>query len=95
MKVILSKILSTHENLRTDVIKGNTLELPEIGLRFMLTGESLDNEMDVRVVLTSKVVWTSHYCDNEGNQSIKFATENSTYNLEVLHEQQEEETNEA
>lgn len=78
-KVRLTKIKSTHSNLRTDIIEGETDELPEVGKHFLLLGVSLTQGMDTRMVTTTKIQTV-----NIVNSEYEFTTLNSTYKLEVL-----------
>jgi hypothetical protein len=71
----LTKIQSTHQKLRTDVIEGWCYHLPIVGEAFSIFSDPLDPEMQVRVVRTSTVV--DVYVD-------RFETLNSTYELVVL-----------
>lgn len=79
-KVKLTKIKSTHSNLRTDTVEGVTYGLPEVGKGFTMFGEPLDpNVGNMRGVYTTEI----KVCDRTGNEFM-FVTENSTYKLEVL-----------
>jgi hypothetical protein len=78
-QVKLTKIKSTHNNLRTDVIEGKTFKLPEVGDSFAMFGEPLTEGFDTRAVYTTEI----KVCDRQGNEFM-FVTENSTYKLEVL-----------
>ena len=79
MNVILTKVTSTHNNLRTDQIVGKTLKLPTIGQSFQMTSEPLTPGTDIRVITTSLV---EEFKDEDG--VIEFKTRNSTYLLQVL-----------
>ena len=85
MKVILKKIKSNHNNLRTDVIEGFTRELPAVGEVFWIEGEALDSLVrdrgGVRLIRTSPVKTVTH---EENTNLYLFTTENSEYSLEVL-----------
>lgn len=81
VKVVkLTKIESNHNNLRTDSIRGWCAELPVIGSSFAMMGPPLATG-SVRLVRTSPVQTIEH-TDNR----LRFRTENSTYELEVLDE---------
>ena len=82
-KVKLTKIESNHNNLRTDIIEGITLELPEVGKSFVLAGKPLTPGTDIRLVTTTEIK-NVEKIDNE----YKFKTLNSTYKLEVLDSEQ-------
>jgi len=81
IKVILTKIRSNHECLRTDVIEGKAPALSEIGDTFVLFSKSLDPRGSIRMVQTTKVK-SIEQIDNV----YQFNTENSVYKLEVLDE---------
>lgn len=78
-KVVLKRMLSNHNNLRTDVIEGMAMHLPSVGMPFILFGESLTDPAATRVVTTTPVMET------KVNDSVWwFKTKNSTYELTVL-----------
>lgn len=77
-KVVLEKIRSKHNNLRTDLIKGETLNLPAPGERFIMTGESLAPGGARRLVSTTPVKMLEMH-----GKEMMFHTENSTYKLAV------------
>lgn len=79
--VILTRILSTHQNVRTREVEGITNQLPEVGQIFNLVGEPLDEKTSVRVIVTSPVKEVRHHPE-EG--SMEFWTENSHYGLQIL-----------
>lgn len=80
-KVRLTKISSTHNNLRTDSIEGEAAYLPAIGLPFVMFGDALTPNGVHRMVMTTNVQIILE--DNEGGV-IEFDTENSKYKLELL-----------
>lgn len=77
ISVTLKRIESTHQNLRTDEVKGIAHNAPNINDRFFMYAEALE-EGDVRHVMTSPVrdIWTN-------GEEIIFKTENSVYSLTV------------
>lgn len=79
MKVCLTRIESTHNNLRTDVVEGEALWEPVVGSHFVMTAKSLTDPVKTRVITTSTITSIS-LLDNR----IFFETENSTYCLEKL-----------
>ncbi len=79
-KVRLTKIKSSHSNLRTDVIEGETRALPAIGSGFVMFGKGL--EYGTRMVYTTAIQSLIRTGDE-----IQFETANSTYLLEVLTDQ--------
>lgn len=80
MKVRLTKIESTHSNLRTDLIEGKCIDLPEIGESFFVVAPPLDPTKDFRMVNTSEVKELTTLPDGK----ILFKTANSTYEIEIL-----------
>lgn len=81
-KVKLTKVKSTHTNLRTDTVEGTAFALPEVGDSFAMFGEPLDpNVGNMRGVYTTEI----KSCERIGNE-FQFTTLNSTYRLEVLEE---------
>lgn len=80
MQVRLTKLNSTHNNLRTDVIEGECIYLPRTGYSFVMTSEPLNPNASFRQIATSNV--QSIFTLND--KSMEFKTMNSTYLLEVL-----------
>jgi len=96
-KVILKKKSSKHSNLSENEYEGYTFDLPTIGEKFLLVGESMDitdllNEEETEEladldpaniqVRTLKVITTPvTLLDTE---SYTFSTENSIYQLFIL-----------
>lgn len=78
-KVVLTKVESTHNNLRTNEVDGLTLALPEKGKQFQMTGESLTKGASIRCVTTTEI----KELDIEGDSDYTFKTLNSTYKLKV------------
>ena len=79
-KVVLKKIQSNHNNLRTNEVEGYTLTLPKTGISLVLTGESLTPGMTARLVHTTEIKEVEKTSDKE----FVFKTQNSTYQLTVL-----------
>lgn len=71
----MTRLDSSHQNLRTDSVEGDAPRLPAIGRRFVMAAPPLDPAADIRLVETSPVMTVS----NDG-----FTTLNSRYKLEVL-----------
>jgi hypothetical protein len=71
--VKLTKISSSHNNLRTNDVTGKCHVLPQVGTSFTMFAEGL--EFGTRIIATSEVKEVTP----EG-----FKTENSEYKLEVL-----------
>lgn len=80
-QVRLTKVKSTHQNLRSDVIEGTTYELPKVGNSFSMFGPPLNTEASFRGVYTTEI----KVCERVGDQ-FQFVTENSTYKLDVIAE---------
>jgi hypothetical protein len=72
-KVKLTKIKSSHKNVRTDEIVGFTYALPQEGEPFCLLSKGLS--MGVRVIKTTPV---------KNLKEESFTTENSEYGFEVV-----------
>lgn len=79
MKVTLWKLKSNHQNLRTNMVVGETNLLPTKGFPFVLLAEPLTEEGDTRVVTTTLVTEVTQ----ERDDYLEFTTENSTYGLEI------------
>jgi len=81
MRAILTRLQSSHSNLRTDVIEGETHQMPEVGKPFLLIGAPLDiKEVDYRrYVCTSPIVHIAW----EDLSKCRLHTENSIYSLEL------------
>ena len=76
-KVKLTKIKSNHDNLRTDEIEGETLELPEKGKSFQIYAPGLVH--GIRMVTTTEI----QFVEKLGNV-YHFNTLNSIYQVVVL-----------
>ena len=76
-KVRLIKVRSTHNNIRTDFVEGETTALPVVGKAFLMFGKGL--VIGTRCIHTTPV----KSVEQIGN-TYMFTTENSTYKLEVL-----------
>ena len=75
--VKLTKIRSNHNNLRSNVIVGETSELPRLGEGFQMISEGL--------VFGTRRVWTSPIQHIEKiENTYRFNTANSVYKLELL-----------
>lgn len=78
--VTLRKISSTHSNLRTDTVEGETAMLPVAGYRFTIVGPPLDGDASsMRVVETSRVAAVEYL----GADTFRFTTRNSVYELDI------------
>lgn len=75
MKVRLTRLESSHRNLRTDSVEGDAPRLPKVGHRFSMAAAPLDPAADIRLIETSPVFELV-----PGG----FKTMNSHYQLEVL-----------
>jgi len=80
MKGRLTKIQSTHSNIRTKHIVGESIGLPLVGDSFVMTSEPLTEGTDVRIVATTTV----HEVTKLERNLYEFKTRNSTYQWEVL-----------
>lgn len=78
MKVKLTRLSSTHENLRTTVVEGTSDALPEVGKPFKLIGEPLDPAASFRMVYTTPI----QHLEVVGDV-YRCRTENSLYEIEV------------
>ncbi|NJO48254.1 MAG: hypothetical protein HC840_00900 [Leptolyngbyaceae cyanobacterium RM2_2_4] len=79
LNVKLTKIESTHNNLRTNEMVGKTGSIPEKDYDIIVFGKGI--EFSTRVIQTT-VVQESNY-DKE-TKTFTFKTQNSTYTLEIL-----------
>lgn len=79
-KINLEKFESTNNNLRTKTVLGETDELPQVNQTFMMMAESLTSEAKFRYIETSQVKEIVYQDD----KVIRFKTENSTYQVNVL-----------
>jgi hypothetical protein len=83
-KIIMTKISSTHNYIEPRIV-GMVARLPVVGqCLYIALEEDRDYHLTSNAIRTSTVTSASYYSDCEGNQSIRFNTLNSTYNLEVL-----------
>lgn len=91
MKCRLTKIKSTHNNVRTDVIEGGCVQFPILGFPFTMSAEPLTFGMDVRYFRSTPIKEIRLHEEPgfslDNRIAYIFVTENSTYKLEVwLHE---------
>lgn len=77
-KVLLVKVKSNHQNLRTPTVSGIADTLPAVGFPFVMYGEPLTDEGDTRVVTTTPV---TRILEQTVPGVTRFETENSTYEL--------------
>jgi hypothetical protein len=89
MKGRLTKIESSHNNLRTSQVEGTYEALPKVGERFKLVSESLDSE--IRNQGGSRLIDTSPVQQilSASNEVIEFKTTNSHYLFERLETQEQ------
>lgn len=83
IKIKLTKIVSNHQNLRTDEVIGVTPSLPEVAKGFVVFAESLSNSVPGnldRTIVTSPIVSITKYDED----TFVVNTANSTYNIQVL-----------
>jgi hypothetical protein len=78
----LTKIFSTHSNLRTTAICGRFDKLPSAGSTFEIIGAPISEKASFRLVYTTPIEQTWNV-DMNGKQVICFKTENSVYGLSV------------
>lgn len=78
--VLLTKMESTHNNLRTDSVEGKTLQLPVVGENFRLIGKSLTEGPTYRAIETSQIAEVV----KDDDYKYTFKTANSTYKLSVI-----------
>jgi len=84
-KVKLTRIESTHNNLRTDSVKGVCFDFPVVGEAFTMYGGTLTGVSGVRAIITSSVEWIKMV-----DGDFIFKTKNSLYELEVGSEETEQ-----
>jgi len=77
--VVLTKIDSNHNNVRTKETEGQTLALPAVAKNFSLVGASLTPGLTHRVITTTEI----KEVETKGEGSFIFKTLNSTYGLVV------------
>jgi len=80
VKVLLTKLFSSHENLRTRSVMGFSHDLPVVGEPFVLFSNPLDPAASIRVVRTTPVEKTL----DPPNGSSEFWTANSHYRIDIL-----------
>ena len=79
-KIKLTKIESSHNNVRTKETIGEAPILPEIGKSFILFGDSLEFEGGIRTIHTSTIEEIEKITEKE----LIIKTLNSTYKIEIL-----------
>lgn len=80
IKVKLTKLMSSHKNLRTDTVEGVTLSLPVVGERFIMWGEGLEDKEATREVVTTPVLTATPF----NNGHLIFETANSVYRVDRI-----------
>lgn len=81
IQVILTRLGSVHQNLRTDGIAGEAADLPEVGRPFGMIAAPLNENAFVRAITTTPVKGIRHHMEDG---SMEFWTENSHYGLQIL-----------
>ena len=81
-EIKLTKIQSSHQKIRSNVIEGFCQELPTVGQPFKMCAEPLDLSMDIRLIETTPVKNI-----NKLSKGMEFKTNNSIYALEVIREE--------
>lgn len=82
-KVKLTKIRSTHSNLRTDEIEGYTPRMPEAGEAFVMMALPLYKSLQEGFMREIKTTMVQRVMEDEDG-SLRFETRNSQYKLEKL-----------
>lgn len=82
-KIRLTKLNSTHQNLRTDVVEGVIHKKPELFECLEIYAKPLDPTKFERYVKTSPIMDIERF-DEVGIDSINFNTLNSRYRLEYI-----------
>ncbi len=78
-KVKLTKIESSHKNLRTDIVEGLTESMPVVDQDFVMFAEALEPGGTIRYIRTSPVKEVT-----EDRNGLSFKTNNSSYRLELI-----------
>lgn len=81
IQVQLTRLSSSHQNLRTPEIIGEIARLPQVGEPLLLVGAPLDPEANVRLIETTPITEIRLHTE-EG--SLEFWTCNSHYGLQIL-----------
>jgi hypothetical protein len=79
MKCRLTRLESNHQNLRTDSAEGQTDLAPTVGEIFVLAGEPLSTEGNIRVIHTTPIERVENF-----DGYVEFWTKNSHYKFENL-----------
>ena len=82
-KIRLTKLDSTHENLRTDIVEGIIHKKPELHECLEIYAKSLTLEAAERYIKTSPIM-SIEYFDEVGIDTINFMTLKSRYRLEYI-----------
>ena len=81
IEVILTRLKSVHQNLRSDEIRGTADGLPAVGRGFAIIGAPINENAFARLVATTAVKEIRHH---PKNGSLEFWTANSHYGLQIL-----------
>lgn len=83
--VRLTKLASTHSNLRSDTADGvSPTWPPEVGKQFILFGDGYDDKSMVRVIETSIILRVKPAMTGPDCKTYEIETMNSTYKLEEV-----------
>lgn len=88
IKCKLTKISSTHQNLRTSVVVGQCEKMPTIGAEFVMTAPPLDPAAAFRLIETTPVKFVVKLHGGK----YEFQTDNSHYALETFDDDRDERT---
>ncbi len=78
----LTKISSTHENLRTNEMVGGIPKIPEVGETCVIVGRALTPGVSARMIHTTKI----SKVERISSKQYEFWTKNSHYGLRLLEE---------
>lgn len=87
IRVKMTKTSDNSNDLRTNSVEGETARLPRVNECFAVTCESIDPNMDFRLVRTSVVQSVNVSTSKDGARIYQITTLNSVYDVEVLDDQ--------
>ena len=79
MQYRLTKIFSTHDRVRTNVVEGELKFTPTVGFPLQMIAPPLDKQADARFICTTPIKKIE---EKDGKQMIH--TANSLYSLETI-----------
>ena len=82
--VRLTRTTHNDTGLRTEIVEGFCVELPEVGQSFTMFAKGLSEDGSIRYVKTSEVIEIAYVIDESLKNTMTLKTLNNSYLVEVL-----------